>query len=514
MQSVNEILNFEEVREFNKITKDKIINDLLANPISFLKCIDLSLYEFLKLFWSEVSEDKFKDNWHVKYICDEIEYVIERAAKNLPKEYDLIINIPPGMTKTLICSVMAPVWAWTRWYHLKFITGSYTDALALESAEKARDIIESDKFKSLYSHLILKEDKKSKSNYRIVHRERPNPEMYRLFNGGSRFSTSTKGTIMGFHAHVIIIDDPIDPRRAASEIELQTANNWLTQTLSTRKTDKEVTPTILIMQRLHQDDPSGHLLSNSNKKIKHICLPGEIINYRDKVRPVELVKKYKNNLLDESRLNLEALKGLEIDLGEFGYAGQIGQNPTPPGGGLFKVDHFQFVDKLPTSMHIIQTIRYWDKAALQGKGCYTAGVKMCRLTNNTCIVIDVKRGQWATEERERIIKETARADGENVIIWIEQEPGSGGKESADGTIRNLMGFIIQAEHPTGDKVVRARPYAVQVNNGNVALLKGDWNHAYVEECRYFPFGKYKDQIDASAGAFNKIAAKRLARRVT
>jgi predicted phage terminase large subunit-like protein len=101
-----------------------------------------------------------------------------------------------------------------------------------------------------------------------------------------------------------------------------------------------------------------------------------------------------------------------------------------------------------------------------------------------------------------------------VTVWLEQEPGSGGKDSADASIRNLAGFAVYAERPTGDKAFRADPFSVQVNNGNVQMLRGDWNREYVEELRFFPNGKYKDQVDASSGAFIHLVSKKIACRVT
>ncbi|MES1988729.1 MAG: phage terminase large subunit, partial [Pseudomonadota bacterium] len=108
-------------------------------------------------------------------------------------------------------------------------------------------------------------------------------------------------------------------------------------------------------------------------------------------------------------------------------------------------------------------------------------------------------------ERERTIKQTAMVDGVDVEQWVEQEPGSGGKESAESTIRNLAGFVAKSERPTGDKAVRAEPYAVQVEAGNIKLIAGPWNKAFIDEHKTFPVGKYKDQIDAASGGFNKIA---------
>jgi predicted phage terminase large subunit-like protein len=212
-------------------------------------------------------------------------------------------------------------------------------------------------------------------------------------------------------------------------------------------------------------------------------------------------------------MDWEVLKEMEADLGQYGYAGQVGQNPTPPGGGMFKVDHFQIIQTLPNPCTWLQQVRYWDKAGTHKGGCYTVGVKMIKLTNKHYIVVDVKRGQWSSEEREQIIKETTVMDGGNVVQYVEQEGGSGGKESAEATVRNLAGYIIEADSPGGDKVSRADPYSVQVNWGNVALLQGLWNQEYIEEFRFFPFGKYKDQVDASSGAFKKLSKLQEAGRV-
>jgi predicted phage terminase large subunit-like protein len=118
--------------------------------------------------------------------------------------------------------------------------------------------------------------------------------------------------------------------------------------------------------------------------------------------------------------------------------------------------------------------------------------------------LDVVRGQWDAYDRERIIRLTAEADGRPVEIGIEQEPGSGGLESAQNTVRNLAGFTVFKDRPTGDKATRADPFVVQVNGGNVRMLKGEWNRDYLNELLYWPNSKYKDQVDASSGAFLRL----------
>lgn len=495
------------------LLQNPTVMELLSKPQLVLreKC-RRSLWFVTQYFWHAIIPDTLVSNWHMPYICYELQQVVTRAALGKPKLYDLIINIPPGTTKSTMAVQMLPVWAWLRWHWMRFIFGSYSGELALEHAGLCKDIIAHPTFCELFPDFRIRHDRDTKSMFQI---QKYNNDFQNWENGGTRAATSVGGTITGKHAHVIGVDDPLNPKQAASETQLDTANYWMGQTLSTRKVDKSATPTILIMQRLHQKDPSGVWLKqekNEGKRVKWISLPGECREYGDQVHPEELKRYYKDDLLDEKRMTWQVLFDMKAELGQYGYAGQVGQDPTPPGGGMFKVDHFQVLERMTPLVNVIQTVRYWDKAGTEGgTGARTAGVKMHKLKSGKYLISDVKAGRWASEERERIIRETAEADGRSTIIYFEQEPGSGGKESAEATIRNLAGFSAYADRPTGDKVYRADPYSVQVNNGNVLLLQAEWNEGFKEEHRFFPHGTYKDQIDAGSGAFNKLAAKKQAR---
>lgn len=495
---------------------DRMLQTVMQHSTEVIRELNnRSLLHFLQYFWPVVSQHEFKSNWHIEYICKQLEQIAQCVGDRRPREFDTIINVPPGSTKTLLCSVVYPVWCWTRWYWMEFICASYALALSLESAEQCRDLITSPMFQDIYPNLNIREDKNTKSNFKVV-RKVPNApgRMARTISGGCRYSTSVGGTLTGFHGDIIIVDDPLNPSQAASDIELQTANRWCEQTLSTRKNDKSVTTTIYIMQRLHQDDPAGHILSKQKKNVRHICIPGESRNYREQIKPAELYRYYKDDLMDPVRLPWKVLQDLEADLGQYGYAGQIGQDPTPPGGGMFKVDNFEIVDEVPNPSHVLKSVRYWDKAGTKDAGAYTVGCKMVQLTNGRWLVEDVRRGRWSTEKRESVIQSTAALDGQNTVIWLEQEPGSGGKESSEASIRGLAGYAVYAERPTGEKAIRADSYSVQVNNGGVRLLKAPWNRDFIEEHRFFPFSTYKDQVDASAGAFNKLVFKKICKRIT
>ena len=137
-----------------------------------------------------------------------------------------------------------------------------------------------------------------------------------------------------------------------------------------------------------------------------------------------------------------------------------------------------------------------------------AGVLMHKMNDNTFVIEHVARGRWSSLNREQRIREYAEADKKhckNYMIAVEQEPGSSGQESAEHTIRNLAGFRVCAGRVTGSKQVRAEPFAAQVQAGNVSLVRvGTWVDGFRDECETWPNGKYQDQVDAAAGAFNRL----------
>jgi predicted phage terminase large subunit-like protein len=135
---------------------------------------------------------------------------------------------------------------------------------------------------------------------------------------------------------------------------------------------------------------------------------------------------------------------------------------------------------------------------------------MLRLEDGTYCVVDVRRGRWSSLEREKMILQTAKIDERlypEMQVVVEQEPGSGGKESAERTIRMLAGYSVEADRVSGAKEVRADPFAAQWQAGNVRIVAANWNRDYLDEHEHFPAGKFADQVDASSGAFNKLASK-------
>lgn len=449
-----------------------------------------SFFDFVQEFWDVIIPEKPIWNWHIEYLCQEMQKMAEQLFRNLPKEHDLIINISPGSTKSTICSVMFPAWVWTRMPSAKCICASYTHTLAGDLSRKCRDLIKSDKYRACFKYVKIREDQDTKAYFLNT-------------KGGNRFSTGVGGTVTGMHGHFVIVDDPLDPNRALSKAEVDAANSWMSETLPSRKVDKEVCPTILIMQRLHQNDPTGNRLDKVEAgPVRHICLPAEATRF---ISPPELIHKYVNKLMDPVRLSKPTLNKAHAELGEFGFAGQYLQNPVPLGGGMFKVDRLRLGFSRPGDLDWKRIIRFWDKAGSDRQGNFTVGVQMGLDKEGRFWILDVVRGQWESAEREYNIKKVAKADGRKVYIGLEQEPGSGGKHSAEISARSLPGYkvrIVKVGRNDGDKAQRADPFSVQVNAYNVYLVSALWNTTYIEELRFFPYSTYDDQVDASSGAFN------------
>lgn len=445
-----------------------------------------SFYEFLKAFWHVVVPEKPVYNWHMKVLCDTMQEAAERVFKEEPKEYDIIINVPPGTSKSTICSVMFPAWVWTRMPTARCICASFSHHLAGDLSRKCRDVIKSDLYRLLFPDVEIRSDQDTKSYFMNT-------------VGGMRYSVGTEGSVTGMHAHFILVDDPVDPQMANSDVDIKNANEWMSETLSQRKVNRAVTLTVLIMQRLHQNDPTGYRLKQKSAGPVHrLCFPAEL---SENVFPEKYKEMYGvKGLLDSKRLNKTVLKQEFGRLGEFGYAGQMMQTPVPRGGAMFKVDQIIIEDHAPSKYKFRQVVRFWDKAGTAKGGAFTVGVKMAIDYNDFIWVLDVVRGQWEASTRENVIHQTAKIDGYEVEVGLEQEPGSAGKESAQNTVKRLLGYRVKADPATGDKETRADTYATQVNAGIVRILNRPWTHEYIEELRFFPMSTYKDQVDASSGA--------------
>lgn len=427
--------------------------------------------------------------WHIDAICDHLEAVTRGEITRL------LINIPPGTMKSSLTNVLWPCWEWgpKQCPHHRIISAAHEQGLAIRDNRSMRRVIQSDWYQNLWPTTIAA-DQNQKTYFE---------------NDATGFRQACAVSSMtGRRGHRVLWDDPLSAENANSQAHLDTVIREFTETLPSRYVDPATSANVIVMQRLNERDPSGFIIAHE-LGYDHLMLPMEFEADRRCITSIGFQdpRKEDGELLFSERFPREVVDRDKQVMGEYAVAGQFQQRPSPRGGGMFPVDRFEILEHQPAQKDIIGTIRHWDKAGTSGGGAYTAGVLMHKLRDGRFVISDVVRGQWGAMDRENQIKQTAHMDGKNVTIWIEQEPGSGGKESAEATIRNLQGFKVYADRVTGDKETRAEPYAAQVQGGNVCLVRAQWNRDFMNEHESFPNGTYKDQVDAAAGAFAKLAEK-------
>lgn len=472
-----------------------------------------SFWRFVREFWSLVpgaSEPVW--NWHMKYMCDVLQRHAERVFQGLPKVADVIFNVPPGTSKSTIASILFHCWIWTRMPQARFLSASHASELALDLATKARTVITSARYRACFPDIELAADQDAKGYYRNT-------------LGGDRFTCTVSGrSPVGFHAHFQVTDDAIDPKRARSETHKQVAREFLTDVLPGRKVDKAVTFSMLIMQRLGVGDPTDVLLEISKGEdavpVEHYCLPAELA---DNVNPPELAQFYVDGLLDPHRLSRAILKKEQATMGPYAYAGQFGQRPFLPGGGMFKDFWFQPKKSAPFKC---KRVFFVDRASTPDGGCYTAGVLMARDDEGNYYIEDVLHGQWEPDERNQKIKAALiryrRKYGKfEPRCYIESEGGSSGRDAFKLLAKVLAGFVVREVRVTGSKDVRAEPWASQLAAKNVYVVdngeseghaKSAWDvSGYIlEHVAFKPdphskrLGGLKDRVDASSGAYNVL----------
>jgi predicted phage terminase large subunit-like protein len=173
--------------------------------------------------------------------------------------------------------------------------------------------------------------------------------------------------------------------------------------------------------------------------------------------------------------------------------------------GMFQRSWFRIVEAIPAG---IELVRYWDRAATEKTSgndpCYTSGCLGGHGNNGAFYIADMRRARLDPADNQRFLKNTASQDGRGVPIFIEQEPGSSGKDSIYHYVAHILPeYDAHGDRVTGSKINRAKPFAAQAEVGNVRLLRGNWNEEFLKEAANFPISKFKDQVDAASGCYAK-----------
>lgn len=444
-----------------------------------------SLPDFIAKTWPLIEPDTpLSWNWHLEELCSVLEAVTRGEIKRV------IINIPPGTGKSIICTLWS-AWEWATNAGLRYLTASYGAHLTIRDNLRLRAVVTSPWYQRHFS-LRLSGDQNSKVRFDTTAL-------------GWRIASSVGGVGTGEHPDRIVIDDPLTATQARSALERESANTWVDRTISTRGVTRDAR-LVVIMQRLHEEDTTAHLLSKGG--YEHVVFP---MHY-DPARADKRDRRSEPGaLLWPSLFTEEKVRTLEIDLGPFGSAGQLEQRPSPEGGGLFKREWFKRVAVAPV---VARRCRGWDTAATDGAGDWTAGVRLAVAPDGRIYVEHVARGRKGPAGVDALMKDTATADGRAVIIRELREPAAAGKSVIAARLKLLQGYDY-AEWPAGgDKVTAAGPFRAQCEGGNVHIVTGpddqqhpEWVEPFLQVLEAFPTGAYDDDVDGASCAYNALVAE-------
>lgn len=432
---------------------------------------------------------KMKIGWFQRVVAEELQTFYNDLVDGWRPT--LILCSPPQHGKSMqIIDFIS--WVAGKNPDLRKIFASYSERLGIRANLRLQRYYDSAKYKKVFPGTTINQSNAVTVSGQTLR----NREMLEYVEHDGYFrNTTIGGPITGESLDLGIIDDPIKGREEAQSQRIRDRTwDWFNDDFSTRYSEDAAT--LMILTRWHLDDLAGRLIEAD----PHI----RVLRYPAIAEEDERYRKKGEALFPEIK-SLDFLLSRKVRMTATSWESLYQQNPMVAGGDIFPVERFVIVEHPPPPDDVKRSVRYWDKAGTADGGCHTAGVLMHELKDGRFVVADVVRGQWAALDRETRIKQTARIDGPNVRVWVEQEPGSGGKESAEATIRNLAGFRVAADRVTGDKITRSDAYAAQVQGGNVMLVRGTWNRPFIGEHEAFPNAAEKDQVDAAGGAFAKLA---------
>jgi hypothetical protein len=256
-------------------------------------------HEFVRRTWRQVEPVPFVDSWHIGAMCEHLTALAHRDGP-----MDLVINQPPGTSKSTVASILFPAWQWILDPGHRWICASFRDTLVLRDARKCRALIKSPWFQARWPHVQIVTDASAPDG----------AEQYFTTAGGMRFGVTVNSGVMGDHGDTHLVDDPIDPKGAAaiSGVALDNVLTWHGQTMSTRFRNRSRAGRLLIMQRLHERDLAGHMIAQRRRR----AVPADALRSRTtRTATPSDPRAEAGELLDPARYNASAVQALKRRLG-------------------------------------------------------------------------------------------------------------------------------------------------------------------------------------------------------
>lgn len=452
-----------------------------------------SFSDFIRLAWPNIIPDRLQWNWHIDAVAEHLQAV---ASGQITR---LLINVPPGTSKSTITGVMYPAWLWGPGGqpHHRYIGAAHEQGLAIRDNRLMRELVLSPWYQELWP-TNLKGDQNEKLYFENDKRG---------FRQACAVSSMT-----GRRGHTIAWDDALNPSKANSQAHRDDAIRVLTETVPTRLNDPERSAIIVVMQRLHEEDPSGYILAN-DLGYEHLCIPMEFEPDRRKTTSIGWTdpRTKEGELLDPVRFPQHVIDRDKKAMGSYAWAGQMQQRPAPRGGGLIKDAWWKYYEVLPA----LKWRGIWADTAQKAKEANDYSVFECwgETEDGKAALIDLIRGKWEAPE----LLAQARA------FWAKHKAMAGDrigqlrsfriedKVSGTGLIQTLQreGVPVQGIQRNSDKVTRVMDVAPSIEAGLVLLPSGaSFLSDFLAETSAFPNGAHDDQVDPMADAVADIVLRR------
>ncbi len=437
-----------------------------------------SLRAYAEAAWHVIEPaTAFVPGWHIDAICEHLEAVTTGDIRRL------VINMPPRSMKSLLVSVIWMTWVWTFRPEAKWLFASYDEALSRRDHRKCRRVFESSWFQDRWGDQFqLTIDRAD--------------WMENTF-GAHRIATTIDGFGTGEGADFRVVDDPHNVMQALSDRQRQRALIWWDETMTTRFTDPKSGGRVIVMQRLHEGDLSGHVLQKGG--YEHLMLPMEFERERHCVTSIgwKDPRTKEGELLWPARFTAEVVTELKEGLGPYGAAGQLQQRPAPRGGGFFEEAWFRWYDAVPQHVHKYGASDY---AVTDEGGDYTVHGVIGVDPDDNIYILDWWRKQtssdiWIEAVMALMVKHKPMA-------WAEEK---GQIEKSIGPflrkrMREKRVYCVRRPFPSvGDKSMRARSIQARMAGGRVYFpMKAPWKDDLIAELLTFPAGVHDDQVDVLA----------------
>lgn len=460
------------------------------------RACEASLSQFAKQAWHVLEPStELKWGWALDAICLHLQAVSDGQITRL------LMNVPPGMMKSLLTNVFWPAWEWgpLDMPHMRFLSTAHKQDLAVRDNIKCRRLIQSDWYQERWP-ILLMGDQNAKTKFE---------------NEATGFREAMAFTSMtGSRGDRVTLDDPLSVDDANSEAALAAAETTFREALPTRVNSEE-SAIVLIMQRLHEKDTSGIILKEM-MGYEHLCLPMEYEASAKRKTSIGFVdpRKVEGELLFPERFSAKTVKDYKKTLGEYAYAGQMQQRPAPPGGGILKTEHFKLWPhdrELPVIEYVVQSVdpAYTatttnDPTAFQAWGIFTHAEK------RGAMLLDCWADHLAFPQlRKKLIDEwhsvygkVGMRKGKKADALLIEAKASGLSLIQDLRQANLP--AVPYNPGSADKINRAHQASPILELDCLWIPESTkepgqpvtWAREFLKELALFPNGEHDDQVDA------------------